>query len=61
MAKKEDFPYEIFPYLSSLFYYVSLFSMSYQATDVSLGLCVLQHMENVLIQINGYTHRQTDI
>ena len=35
MAKKEDFSYEIFPYLSSVSHYVSLFSVSYQATNVS--------------------------
>ena len=41
MAKKEDFSYEIFPYLSSVSHYVSLFSVCYQATNVSPSfLCV---------------------
>ena len=35
MAKKEGFSYEIFHYLSSVSYNVSLFSMCYQATNVS--------------------------
>ena len=32
---KEDFSYEIFPFLCSLSHYMSLFSVCYQSTNVS--------------------------
>ena len=39
--KKEDFSYVMFPYLFSVPRYVSLFSVCYQATNVSpIFLCV---------------------
>ena len=35
MAKKEDFSHEIVPHLGSVSHYVCLFSVCYQATNVS--------------------------
>ena len=50
MAKKEDFSYKIFPYLSSVSHYVSLFSVCYQATNVSPSfLCVT--VKQMLVQV----------
>ena len=50
MAKKEDFSYEIFTHLGSVSHYVGLFSVCYQATNVSPSfLCVT--VKQMLVQL----------
>ena len=63
MAKKEDFSYEILPYLSFVSHYVSLFSVCYQATNVSPSfLCVT--VKQMFVQedslIDGLMNIHTD-